>query len=195
VPPAAPGDGVDGLGLPPGEGAMPVQPAAAIEVELPPNGGSYPNVGADLTPPAAEPPPVYRASDLVAFPKAMFGERLAAFVLDVIAILIIGQLLSLDHSGDPGERLFVFLALAYHVGFWTWRGTTPGGMICLLRVVRTDGKALDFPEALVRGLTGIFSVVVAGLGFLWMLRDPDRQTWHDRVAGTYVVKVPRAYPV
>ena len=46
-----------------------------------------------------------------------------------------------------------------------------------------------------RGLTGIFSLVVAGLGFLWMLWDPERQTWHDRVAGTYVVKVPRTYPV
>ena len=68
-------------------------------------------------------------------------------------------------------------------------------MICQLRVVRVDGKPLDFPESLVRGLTGIISLAVVGLGFLWMLRDPERQTWHDRVAGTYVVKVPRAYAV
>jgi uncharacterized RDD family membrane protein YckC len=64
-------------------------------------------------------------------------------------------------------------------------------MICQLRVVRLDGKRLEFPESLVRGLTGIFSLVVAGLGFLWMLWDVEGQTWHDRVAGTTVVKVPR----
>jgi uncharacterized RDD family membrane protein YckC len=132
--------------------------------------------------------------ELVAFPKAAFAERLAALVIDAIAIGIIAQLLSLDHHGDPGERLIVFLALVYHVGFWTWRGTTPGGILCQLRLVRTDGKPLEFPESLVRGLAGILSLAVVGLGFFWILRDPERQGWHDRVAGTYVVKVPRAYP-
>jgi uncharacterized RDD family membrane protein YckC len=157
------------------EEALPLQAATAIEPEAP----------------AAFAMP----SSALAFPKAAFGERLGAFVLDAIAIAIIAQLLSLDRDGDPGSRLMVLLALIYHVGFWTWRATTPGGMILQLRVVRADGKKLEFPESLVRGLTGIFSLVVAGLGFLWMLWDPERQTWHDRVAGTYVVKVPRAYPV
>jgi uncharacterized RDD family membrane protein YckC len=32
---------------------------------------------------------------------------------------------------------------------------------------------------------------VVGLGFLWVMHDPQRQAWHDKVAGTYVVKVPR----
>jgi uncharacterized RDD family membrane protein YckC len=36
---------------------------------------------------------------------------------------------------------------------------------------------------------------VLGLGFLWILKDPDRQAWHDRIAGTYVVKVPRSWPI
>jgi uncharacterized RDD family membrane protein YckC len=48
---------------------------------------------------------------------------------------------------------------------------------------------------LIRGLSGIFSIAVFGLGFLWVLRDPERQGWHDRIAGTYVVKVPRNYPL
>ena len=47
--------------------------------------------------------------------------------------------------GGSNERLVLLLALAYHVGFWTWRGTTLGGMICQLRVVRTDGRKLEFP--------------------------------------------------
>lgn len=130
------------------------------------------------------------------FPKAAFLERLAALVLDAIAIGILAQIFNLDHDFDfPIGRVMVLLALIYHVGFWTWRGTTLGGMICQLRVVRVDSKRLEFPESLVRGLTGVFSLAVAGLGFLWILRDPERQGWHDRVAGTYVIKVPRTYPI
>jgi uncharacterized RDD family membrane protein YckC len=54
---------------------------------------------------------------------------------------------------------------------------------------------LSFADALVRGLSSIFSVAVAGIGVLWILRDPERQAWHDKIAGTYVVKVPRHYPI
>ena len=82
------------------------------------------------------------------------------------------------------------LIVVYHVGFWAWKGTTIGGIVCHLRVVRSDGRMLRFTEALVRGLSAIFSVAVAGLGWFWMLWDPDRQTWHDKIAGTIVVRVP-----
>jgi uncharacterized RDD family membrane protein YckC len=34
---------------------------------------------------------------------------------------------------------------------------------------------------------------VFGLGALWIIRDPERQAWHDKIAGTYVVKVPRTW--
>jgi uncharacterized RDD family membrane protein YckC len=89
----------------------------------------------------------------------------------------------------------ILLALVYHVWFWAWKQTTVGGIICQLRLVRTDGAPLRFAEALVRGLSGIFSLAVVGLGFFWILRDPERQAWHDRIAGTYVVKVPRNWPI
>jgi uncharacterized RDD family membrane protein YckC len=176
APPVVPPDAIDVAGVETGD-ADREQPAAAVAVDIPP--------------PLSVP---VRATTPLAFPRASFVERLAALVLDAIAVVIIAQLLSLDRSGDFGDRLMVFFALVYHVGFWTWKGTTPGGMICQLRVARLDGKPLEFAEALVRGLTGIFSLAVAGLGFFWMLWDPEGQTWHDRVAGTYVVKVPRSVP-
>jgi uncharacterized RDD family membrane protein YckC len=185
VPPPAPLDPT-----PPIDTAAPAAPAAFQGVDSAP----FQTAAESMPLPQAEPVEAPRGH-AIAFPKAEFLERLAALVLDVIAIAIMVQLLSLDHRGDFGDRLMVFFALMYHVGFWTWKGTTPGGMICQLRIVRVDGKKLEFPESLVRGLTGIFSLAVVGLGFLWMLRDPERQTWHDRVAGTYVVKVPRAYPI
>ncbi len=178
------------------ENPKPPKPAPVVPPPAPPlvPDESVPLQAAVAVEPESAPgPPILQ--NAIAFPRATFAERLGALVLDAIAVAIVAQLLSLDRHGDPGNRLIVLLALVYHVGFWTWRATTPGGMILQLRVARIDGKKLEFPESLVRGLTGIFSLVVAGLGFLWMLWDPERQTWHDRVAGTYVVKVPRTYPV
>lgn len=131
-------------------------------------------------------------SDLGSFPHAPFWDRLAAFVLDVILVLIAWEMLDLSRRG--GSALLLLL-LAYHIGFWTWKGTTVGGIICQLRVVRVDGAPLRFVDALVRGLSSIFSLAVIGIGGLWILRDPERQAWHDKIAGTYVVKVPRHWPL
>jgi uncharacterized RDD family membrane protein YckC len=70
-----------------------------------------------------------------------------------------------------------------------------GGIVCCLGLVKTYCTALQPADAVVRGLAGLFSMAALGLGFLWILRDPDRQSWHDRIAGTYVVSVPRTWPL
>jgi uncharacterized RDD family membrane protein YckC len=128
---------------------------------------------------------------LLAYPRASFGERAAAFALDV---LLVGMLAGMSGARDPGD-FFVQLLVAYHVGFWLWKATTVGGIICQLRVARIDGAPLRFVDVLVRGLVGVFSIAAFGLGGLWILRDPERQAWHDKVAGTIVVRVPRHYPL
>jgi uncharacterized RDD family membrane protein YckC len=122
-------------------------------------------------------------------PHADFVERAAALMLDVIAVCLLWMMIGFGHGFLGGRLMLVFLA--YHVGFWTWQGTTPGGLITRLRVIKTDGTAPQFADALIRGLAGIFSLAVLGLGFLWILKDAERQGWHDLIAGTYVVKVPR----
>ena len=144
--------------------------------------------------PAAEPAAAVDLSStqaLLQFPRAEFLDRLCAFALDVALVLIVaGSLRVMDDPGGP-----VLLMLGYHIGFWTWKSTTVGGIICQLRIARVDGQPLRFVDALIRGLSGIFSIALFGLGLLWVLRDPERQGWHDRIAGTYVVKVPRNYPL
>ena len=155
---------------------------------------------AESPPPVADgpslaftPPVTTPRADLAPFPHAFFADRLAAFVLDLILVVITAQVLDLNRH-DNDSAVFLLL-LVYHIGFWTWKQTTVGGIICQLRVVRIDGRPLTFADALVRGLSSIFSLAVLGLGCLWILRDPERQAWHDRIAGTYVVKVPRNYPL
>ncbi len=128
---------------------------------------------------------------LLAFPRASFGVRTAAFALDVLLVAMLSGMLGADEPGD----FFVPLLVSYHVAFWLWKATTLGGIICQLRVARVDGEPLRFVDALVRGLVGVFSIAAFGLGALWILRDPERQSWHDKVAGTAVVRVPRNYPL
>jgi uncharacterized RDD family membrane protein YckC len=131
------------------------------------------------------------ASIVATLPHASFRDRVAAGVLDLILVVLAYQLL----DRFPRPNAFFLLLLAYTIGFWTWKGTTVGGIICQLRVVRVDGTPVRFVDALVRGLSAIFSIAVLGLGMFWILRDNESQAWHDRIAGTYVVKVPRNWPL
>jgi uncharacterized RDD family membrane protein YckC len=156
-------------------------PAMAYEAVPLPGAG-----GAAAMPLSTAPPPAM----LLAMPKALFRDRLAAFVLDVILLVLAVNIL----RADPDE-MFLPILLLYHIGFWTWKQTTVGGIICQLRIVRADGAPLTFADALVRGLASIFSLAVFFIGALWILRDPDSQAWHDKIAGTYVVKVPRGWPL
>jgi uncharacterized RDD family membrane protein YckC len=127
---------------------------------------------------------------LALLPRATFTDRLAAFALDAILVAItVGLLDPLD------EDTFVPVFLFYRSAFWAWKGATVGGIICQLRVARLDGAPPGAAEALVRGLGSIFSIAVLGIGCLWILRDPESQAWHDKMAGTCVVKVPRNWPL
>jgi uncharacterized RDD family membrane protein YckC len=136
----------------------------------------------------------YAASGLlVAQPRALFRDRLASFIVDVVVIFI--AVAFLDAINMLDTPAFFPLLLIYFIVFWTWKQTTFGGIICQIRLVKTDGTPLSFADSLVRGLAGIFSLGVFAIGALWILRDPERQAWHDKIAGTYVVKVPRTFPL
>lgn len=178
--------------------AAEVQPVDTIEPEPvaapePAAAGYAPAVAfnaATSAPMGSAPPPVVTptvAGDLAIFPRATFLDRIAAFALDAILVAIAVQLLDLSrHDG-----WFPLLLLVYHIAFWAWRGTTLGGIIVGLRVIRVQGTDVRFVDALVRGLASIFSIAALGIGCLWMLQDAERQMWHDKIAGTLVVKVPR----
>ena len=141
----------------------------------------------ERTEPAERPVAHVHGSGLAAYPRATFLDRLAAFALDCVLVAIACELLDLNRN----EGLYPMLLLGYHVAFWAWKGTTLGGIICSLRVIRTHGAELRPVDAVIRGLTSVFSVAALGIGCFWMLWDPENQTWHDKIAGTLVVKVPR----
>ena len=142
---------------------------------------------AESAPAAPAPAPAAVSEDLSLFPRAAFFDRVAAFALDCLLVGIAILVFDLNRHGT-----FPLLLFAYHVAFWAWKGTTLGGIVVGLRVIRVPRTDMRFADALVRGLAGIFSLVALGIGCFWMLQDPERQMWHDKIAGTVVVKVPRA---
>lgn len=124
--------------------------------------------------------------DYASLPRVGFWLRFAATLLDLV---LLGWLLG--HLNGFG----VIFWIAYHVGMWTWKGTTIGGVVCRIRVVREDGRDLDFSLALVRALAAVFSLLAFGIGFFWAGWTRERQSWHDKIAGTIIVKVPREVPM
>jgi uncharacterized RDD family membrane protein YckC len=86
------------------------------------------------------------------------------------------------------------ITIAYYVVFWTWRGQTPGKMAAGVKVIRTDGSNITLGYALLRYLGYIVSGIMLGIGFLWIAFDPRKQGIHDKIADTYVVKVPQPTP-
>lgn len=101
--------------------------------------------------------------------KADFFQRLVAVVID--------HFLSLGIFWIVYETILVS----------QWDGYTVGKKIMGIRVVSQNGKKVDWVRAFVRSVSKILSSFLL-LGYLWMLWDEDSQTWHDKLAETYVVQ-------
>ncbi|HTT04544.1 MAG TPA: RDD family protein [Steroidobacteraceae bacterium] len=162
------GDSV--AGAPAGSaGPAPAAPAAPAAP-----GVSAPGVSAGAVPPLA-------ASTL---PRAGFWIRMVALLLDLIVVGIVLGILHLHH-------LILVALAAYGAILWKARGATLGGIVFDLHVVRVDGRPIDWTTAIVRALGCFLSLAILGLGFFWIAFDENHQAWHDKFAGTLVVRMAR----
>ncbi len=76
------------------------------------------------------------------------------------------------------------------VVFWIYRAATPGKMVFATRIVDArTGAALSTGQCIGRYLGYYVSIFTLGLGFLWVAIDPRKQGFHDKLAGTVVVRV------
>lgn len=119
---------------------------------------------------------------LIYMPRAGFWRRTAAAILD---LLLFAPLLPLIHVGA------LALMVVYFTLMWTWKGTTIGGIVLGLKLTRLDGRPVTLIVALVRSLASFLSAMALGLGFFWVGWDREKQAWHDKIAGTIVVKAPK----
>lgn len=137
---------------------------------------------------------------------AGFWRRGAAWFLDVLFLtpitivglhLIYGRAYWRWLNSDEATLFYGFwdpvinygLPLAFVVGLWTWIGATPGKWVMGCRVL--DIRTGRFPSpgrALLRFVAYLASYLPLGLGFLWAGWDRRKQGFHDKIAGTVVVR-------
>jgi uncharacterized RDD family membrane protein YckC len=127
--------------------------------------------------------------------------RLAAYVTDTLVVLssslVFGYLIALLNIVLPNHLAglevlllgaWILGACAYHPYFWVRSGQTPGKRLLHLKVVRCDGQPLSWGTAIVRYLGYWVSALPLYLGFLCILWDRNKQGFHDKIAGTVVVR-------
>src|SRR5690606_14791559 len=142
--------------------------------------------GAKAEAPSAPPGATAASVEVTAaMPRAGFWIRMGALAIDAILIAILTNLVNADSD------VWLILLAAYAAVLWTLKGTTVGGAVFGLKVVRLDGRPLEWTTSIVRALSCFLSAAVAGLGFIWIAFDDERQAWHDKIAGTVVVRVPK----
>ncbi|MFC2027608.1 RDD family protein [Chloroflexota bacterium] len=118
---------------------------------------------------------------------AGFWIRFVAWIIDVIIINIISSPLYLLPAGLQAGISWI-ISPVYSIAFWIKNdGRTPGKMAVKVKVVKANGDPIDFGTALLRWIGTILSALPLGLGFFWIAWDSQKQGWHDKIAGTYVI--------
>jgi uncharacterized RDD family membrane protein YckC len=134
---------------------------------------------------------------------AGFWIRFWASVIDSILVMMITYPLlyaiygwvGLDYGAAMQTTGFVsilvtwILPVAAVIWFWVAKQATPGKMLLSLRVVDAKtGGSLSVAQSLVRYVGYFVSAIPFCLGLIWVGFDSKKQGWHDKIAGTVVVR-------
>jgi uncharacterized RDD family membrane protein YckC len=134
---------------------------------------------------------------------AGLATRLAAFVIDLVALLVLFDILAntvefvvstlaghqwkisnLPVGGGVSLGILAFLYCTYPVAAG---GRTFGMAVAGLRVVRPDGSPVGWSQAIIRILALPLSFLTLGFGFLLIVLRQDHRALQDLIGGTAVV--------
>ena len=133
---------------------------------------------------------------------AGFWIRVGAALIDTLLIVAVTFPLLLwiygwSYFGDettffagPADFLISWVAPAVAiVVFWLYRQATPGKMALSLRVVdATTGGTLSVGQSIGRYFGYYVSMIPLFIGIIWIAFDSKKQGWHDKLAGTVVIR-------
>ncbi|MDY6844243.1 MAG: RDD family protein [Thermodesulfobacteriota bacterium] len=85
--------------------------------------------------------------------------------------------------------LMLIVVIFYYTYFHGSTGQTVGKKVCKLMVIDKDGDPLGYSKAFFRWIGYFISSVFLCLGFIWAAFDKEKQTWHDKIVGSYVIRV------
>lgn len=145
-------------------------------------------------------------------PRALIGWRLLSLVYDVWPVIAVWMVISLvftlaytflgHHAARENIAPFSPLQLLLWALCWgvtglyatlSWRrgGQTLGMRPWRLKVIGRDGGQPRMSTLWLRFAVATASLGLAGLGFWWAWIDRDRLTWHDRISGTRMIRLPK----
>lgn len=140
--------------------------------------------------------------DVLTFDLAGLNSRALAFFIDIIIISLVALLafgigvffikdtgsIVLDRVFMPIYLLLFFLGSSYFVILNGYRGKTIGKMIMGIRIISSEGGNIGFWQSFARWIGYYISGAFLFIGFLWSIFDKNSQSWHDKIAGTFVVR-------
>ncbi|MBI4091291.1 RDD family protein [candidate division WWE3 bacterium] len=149
----------------------------------------------------AAPPSTPAGSVETAGPRyGSFIERLAAFLIDLVVVIVIGTvvgfvfglaeaLLKVEFVKLISGPVGYLIAWGYPIYFIGSSGATLGKRVLKLKVTKADGSQPTYVDAVLRELVGkSISALILFIGYLFVLWDPKKQALHDKIANTVVIK-------
>lgn len=120
---------------------------------------------------------------------AGFWARAGGLWLDLLALGgVMGGVAPVADASHLSALLGAVPAV-YFVGFWGAVGRSPGMWVAGVRLVREeDGGRLGFRRSLLRAVGYLLDLPTLGVGCAWAAVDRRRQAWHDKMAGSYVIR-------
>jgi uncharacterized RDD family membrane protein YckC len=119
--------------------------------------------------------------------RAGFWVRCAARLVDMAVLMTAAAVVIPALGGALGGAAILLGWMLYYVGLTARGGQTVGKMLLKVRVVRTDGSAVDWGRSFVRWLGHGLSAIPMQLGYLWVGLTPRKRGFHDLLADTKVV--------
>lgn len=130
-------------------------------------------------------------------PSPSLGRRFAAIVYDALQMIAVLMLVTLPFAllelGQTAihQSALVLTIFAFFAKFWRHGGQTLGMKCWDIRIVSSNGQAITFSQCLLRLIAATPSLLLFGVGYIWMLVDKKKLTWPDRFSDTQLIMTPK----
>ena len=132
---------------------------------------------------------------------ARFWIRVGAQLIDILLLTLVTLPLTFIIYGNliweseaiilgPSDFLinWVFPIVAV-ISFWFYKSATPGKMAFAIKIVNAENRGkLSMGQSIGRYFAYIPAIIPLGIGIFWVAFDKRKQGWHDKLAGTIVIR-------
>lgn len=130
---------------------------------------------------------------------AGFWIRVGAYCIDIVVLLIPTLFVSFLLKSTQNEAGVEIVDAFFNLMIWwiycavlnssDWQATI-GKKVLGLKVVSENGERISFGKATGRYFASILSAIILIIGFLMIGWTKKKQGLHDKIAGTFVIKIP-----